>query len=181
MRIKTGGHIMECIGRDIYGGRYYERKIEDSSAIYMETMKTPIEKIADFFVGKHGWKHTMDKEESKEYYAGVLGHIGAFIDKEPDEYRLILDNGTQKYSFASFYTEDGQLIKKLLIIFPEGKLYMCDGNDYYEATTDAKKPGRKTNEKFIAKDDEHRLKLPEDISRKKEYYSKIFLEMYNNF
>lgn len=116
----------------------------------------------------------MSQEEAKTYRLGIEGAVGAFTGKPVDV--VIVDFCDPEASFADFYSENGELLKKML--FYNGKLYMHDGDAYYEAVTDNEKcVGPKSHESFVGKDNTY--KLPNtNIVKQKDQYSKIFLDLF---
>ena len=78
--------------------------------------------------------------------------------------------------FGDFYTDEGQLIKKMVI--HDEKHHLFDGTDYYEVTSDAACPGAYSTETFVSKDDAHKCTLSPDLISEKEKYEKLFLEIF---
>lgn len=166
---------MELVGRTIYGESRYLRTIDDKCVIYCTTRKTEKDHTSDFVVGIPGGNAWMEREEAKEYRLGIEGSVDAYTGKHAD---FVGVNFYEKDAyFADFYTEEGEIIKKMLI--HNNKFYMFDGEHYYEVSSDADKPSTESHEVFICKDEEHEY-LQKDIISKKEKFSKIFLEMFES-
>ena len=104
---------MEFVGRTIWGGCRYQQEVDEKCAIYCTLQKNQQEAVVDFIVGLPGGNAWMSKEESKEYRLGIEGDVGAFTGKHPD--RVLVNFYEKDAAFADFYTEDGQIIKKMVI------------------------------------------------------------------
>ena len=100
------------------------------------------------------------------------GDVGAFTGKHPD--RVLVNFYEKDAAFADFYAEDGQIIKKMII--HDNKFYVFDEDAYYEASSDAERPGLESHETIISKD----KYLHSDIISEKEKFAKIFLEMFES-
>lgn len=166
---------MEFVGRTIWGECRYQQEVDEKCAIYCTLQKNQQEAVVDFVVGLSGGNVWMSKEESKEYRLGIEGDVGAFTGKHPD--RVLVNFYEKDAAFADFYTEDGQIIKKMVI--HDHKFYVFDEDAYYEASSDAECPGLKSHETIISKDKEHKY-LNSDIVIEKEKYAKTFLEMFES-
>lgn len=121
--------------------------------------------------------HKIGKDECADFVVtenqervGIEGSVGAFSGKKPDI--VTIDFG--EISFADFYTEEGQLIKKMVY---DKKYYLFDGMGYYEVTSDSKLPDEKSHETFVGKEEKHKY-LREVVINYKEKLSKVFLEMF---
>ena len=166
---------MEFVGRTIWGERRYQHEVDEKCTIYCTLQKNKEEAVVDFIVGLPGGKAWMSKEESNEYRLGIEGDVGAFTGKHPD--RVLVNFYEKDVAFADFYTEDGQIIKKM--ISHDHKFYVFDEDAYYEASSDAEHPGLESHETIISKDKEHKY-LNSDIVIEKEKYAKTFLEMFES-
>lgn len=155
----------------------YRRKINGTTCIYMSIKKVGARILANFSVARNGWD-TKSDEELEEYPIGVTGHVGAYLEKPADIIVNSFDKSKELYSFGEFYTTRGRLIKRTIIT--KEKTYKQAGKNFYEVTTgEGSSIGIDTEEKFISKDKEHKLKVPETYLRRNKYYSKIFLTMFN--
>lgn len=164
---------MEFVGTTIWGESRYLYAIDEKSTIYCTLKKNKEEAYVDFIVGLPGGNAWMSSEESKKYRLGIEGDIGAFTEKHPD--RVLVNFYEKDAAFADFYTEDGQVIKKMVI--HDNKFYVFDEDAYYEASSDAKNPGRESHETIISKDEEHKY-LHSEIIIEKEKLAKTFLEIF---
>lgn len=125
---------MELVGRTIWGESRYIHNVDEKCVIYCTLQKNKEESLVDFVVGLPGGNAWMSKEKSKEYRLGIDGNVGAFTGKHPD--RVFVNFYEKDAAFADFYTEDGQIIKKMVI--HDNKFYMFDEDAYYEVSSDAK-------------------------------------------
>lgn len=166
---------MEFVGGTIWGESRYKHDVDEKCTIYCTFQKNKEEAVVDFVVGLPGGNVWMSREESKEYRLGIEGNVGAFTGKHPDI--VLVDFYEKDASFADFYTEDGQLIKKMVI--HDHKFYVFDEDAYYEASSDAERPGLKSHETIISKDEEHKY-LHSDIVLEKEKLAKTFLELFES-
>lgn len=163
---------MELVGRTIWGESRYIHKVDEKCVIYCTLQKNKKEAIVEFVVGLSGGNAWMSREESKEYRLGIEGDVGAFTGKHPD--RVLVNFYEKDAAFADFYAEDGQIIKKMII--HDNKFYVFDEDAYYEASSDAERPGLESHETIISKD----KYLHSDIISEKEKFAKIFLEMFES-
>lgn len=165
---------LKYVSQTIYGTKKYQYIIDDKCVIYCEFFKNSTHAGAEFVVGLIGATEKMSHEEAKNYQLGIEGHVGAFTGKSID----IFNTTFQKYDadFADFYTDEGKLIKKMVI--HNKKHHIFDGTAYYEVTSDAEKPGAKSTETFVAKDESHMYAVPSELMAEKEKYEKIFLEIF---
>lgn len=165
---------LNYVGMNIYKERRYECVINDKCIIYCTLMKNSEETVVDFVVGLPGGIYHMTEEEAEKYRLGIDGSIGAFTGKAVD---CIYVNFSEKAAdFGDFYTEEGTLIKKMLVY--NKKHHMFDGTAYYEVTSDAEYPSAISTETFISKDDAHKCTLSPDLISEKEKYEKLFLEIF---
>lgn len=130
----------------------------DGKYIYCKYHKIGKDERADFVV-------TENQER-----VGIEGSVGAFSGKKP--YIVTIDFG--EISFADFYTEEGQLIKKMVY---DKKYYLFDGMGYYEVTSDSKLLDEKSHETFVGKEEKHKYSC-DILINDKEKFSKVFLEMF---
>lgn len=166
---------MELVGRTIWGESRYMHDVDEKCVIYCTLQKNKEEAVVDFVVGLPGGNAWMSREESKEYRLGIEGDVGAFSGKHPD--RVLVNFYEKDAAFADFYTEDGQIIKKMVI--HDHKFYVFDEDAYYEASSDAEHPGLESHETIISKDEKHKY-LHSDIISEKEKFAKTFLEMFES-
>lgn len=137
----------------------------DGKDIHCEFHKMEPDENAEFVV--------TEKHEGHETRLGIEGYVGAFSGKKPDV--VITDVG--KVSFADYYTEEGQIVKKL--VCDNNKYYMFDFDKaaYYEVISDSEQPSSKSQETFVSKDDKHKYSC-DILINDKEKFSKLFLEMF---
>lgn len=166
---------MKFVGRTIWGESKYQHDVDEKCVIYCTLLKNQHEAVVSFIVGLPGGNAQMSQEETKQYRLGIEGDVGGFTGKHAN---IVSVNFYEKDSnFADFFTEDGQITKKMVI--HNDKFYMFDGNAYYEVSSDAQHPGFNSHEIFIGKDEEH--KYPHsDLLLEKEKFAKIFLELFES-
>lgn len=165
---------LKYVGCNIWGEQRFEYALNDTCVIYCKFQKNSKEAVADFIVGRPGGSATMSREESVAYRLGIEGDISASAGKHHD---FISVNFYEKNAyFGDFYTDDGELIKKMVI--HNKKFYMFDGTAYYEVTSDAKKVGHKSTETFVSKDESHMYSPAPEIMSEKDKYEKIFSEIF---
>lgn len=165
---------LKYVGGNILGEKRYEYQVNDNCIVYCTFQKNSEEAFINFTVGLPGGTSTMSKEESEKYRLGIEGDIGAFTGKRP--YIIFINFYKKDASFGDFYTDEGKLIKKMVI--HNKKHHIFDGTAYYEVTSDAEKPGAKSTETFVAKDESHMYAVPSELMAEKEKYEKIFLEIF---
>lgn len=165
---------LKKIGGNIWGERNYEYNVNDAIIIYITFQKNKEGAFIRFIVGLPGGNSNMTKKESEKYRLGIECEIGAMTGKYPD---IIFINFYKRDAyFGDFYTEEGTLIKKMVI--HNKRHHMFDGTAYYEVTSDAEQPGANSMETFISKDDAHKCTLSPDLISEKEKYEKLFLEIF---
>ncbi len=164
---------MEFVGSTIWGSKKYQHKMDDNHVIYCTVTKDSKESVVEFVVGLPGGNSSMSSEEAANYRLGIEGEVAAWTGKHADT--VLVNFAETDSSFADFYTENGETIKK--IVSCDNKYYMADGNSYYEVTTDAKLVGLDSHEEFVCKDEEHKY-LHSNLISEKEKFAKIFLELF---
>ncbi len=165
---------LKYVGNNIYGQKRYEYPVNDNCIIYCTLMKSFNETVLECIVGLPGGKNDMTKQEAEKYRLGIECDVVALTKKHPN---VISTNFYKKDAhFGDFYTEEGQLIKKMVI--HEKKHHLFDGTGYYEVTSNTKCPSANSTETFVSKDEAHKFMLSPELISEKEKYEKIFLEIF---
>lgn len=159
---------------NIWGERRYIHQLENGNIVYITFAERENMAEASFVVGIAGGKSDMTGAESHKYRLGIQGDIITNIGEHP--YFVNVEFTNNHENFADFYSEDGQIIKSLLIKY--SKIFKKDGVAYYEVKSDKKEPGKESVETFIENREAHKCELTEPIE-KKEMYAKLFMTIFN--